>query len=1097
MKHIRKKRDSRKGEGLPLVRKNGAGYVMTWVIILMVVAAVIIGPFLTFMLTGLRSSHSYADTMAEFYAADSGIEDATYKMRGDDDNLPENPGDTWHYDFTDNAYDPENINGKEVGVDIERLWVLEGLEGTTNLSGGITAIVTTIPVDGTDGFPASGVVRIDDELIQYEDKDDVANEFTVASGGRGYGGTTAAEHDAGAAVSLETIPVLPPGLTVIGQVIDDRVETTLSGDIDDVATVITVASTDGFPLASEELLALIRIDDELIQYQYVDRDNNEIIVFDDVDTPDVDGRGARGTEPASHDMDDASVTAWSFTYQVDFTYDDSEGDISIDRIGVWLPSGVSYVPGSSNVATRLDSLISSSSGTVPVLSTALFPSADVGNPQVMAIEDELIQYEEKDDVANDFTVASGGRGYSDTEAKQHSSGTLVSAEPNQVSYRGGIALEWNIDPAVNFTNLQTVAPPGEGDWQPGAEFPFRRTLAFKFSPAQSPKGIFAWIRTTNPGMCLSWDEGSATYKITSTATDPSSGTHTTLESYVGTSKLTDRVAQVYGDAVAIGNSLMQDLSGSEYIRETLLDDSSASLPDTIPDGASVEAAYLYWSGWQSEPNSISSIVDDEGNILDQDAFEDLVDEVDGADFTVDFDVAGEISYRVTADQVQLLNNTYGWSFSSFKDVTSLLSLGQSATVTLVPRTEANTESVTIINTGGWGSDLDLEVTVLDGPAGGYVTVDGQTILVGDSNDDIDITGQDDLISGDVAGEYTVRVEVDSWSDQGTVDGVAIDGYWWTPTPDSVDVTLTTTVTQFPPEATITKISSSSAEVEITATTIPIGGHIEVNGPEGLVTLDGEGQSDTRTLFPNTLTGGTAETYQVLVTCTSGIVRVTHGSISFPLSADSEAIPDDYTVGDVNADPGQEVWPYQSGQWAYAGWSLIIIYTDPSPEAEPHRLYLYDNFLYANVGSTHIFTISGFQSPTDPTGSQVTCFGGEGDDHYDDDTIEFRAEHDSSVPWNTSTTVKGPLNLENSESPWDNVWNGQSPGFGGLLHEGIDIDTFDVSSLLEEGDTSADIKLRLGEIFNLIYIFVSLPTVPSGAGGGVASLGVITYGYGGE
>ena len=138
-----------------------------------------------------------------------------------------------------------------------------------------------------------------------------------------------------------------------------------------------------------------------------------------------------------------------------------------------------------------------------------------------------------------------------------------------------------------------------------------------------------------------------------------------------------------------------------------------------------------------------------------------------------------------------------------------------------------------------------------------------------------------------------------------------------------------------------------------------------------------------------------------------------------------------------------------------------------------------------------------QLPTNqgPAVEEITFRVNVWDDHYEDDFIEFRAEHDSSVDWNTSTTIKGPLNLENSQSPWDNVWNGQSPGFEGLLHEGIDIDTFDVSDRMEAGDTSADIKLKTWELENLIYIFVSVPSVASGEGGGT-SIGVITYRYGG-
>jgi len=80
-------------------RENEAGFVLAWVMILMMVSGLVIGPFLGFMLTGLRASYSSADTMALFYAADSGIEDAAYKVQAEysvttqlDGNI--SPGDT-------------------------------------------------------------------------------------------------------------------------------------------------------------------------------------------------------------------------------------------------------------------------------------------------------------------------------------------------------------------------------------------------------------------------------------------------------------------------------------------------------------------------------------------------------------------------------------------------------------------------------------------------------------------------------------------------------------------------------------------------------------------------------------------------------------------------------------------------------------------------------------------------------------------------------------------------------------------------------------------------------------------------------------------
>lgn len=78
--------------------------------------------------------------------------------------------------------------------------VLIGHDGPiTTLSAGINASDTTIPVVSTTGYPASGYLRVDSELIAYYAK--TATAFTVrASTGRGRNQSTAASHSNGARV---------------------------------------------------------------------------------------------------------------------------------------------------------------------------------------------------------------------------------------------------------------------------------------------------------------------------------------------------------------------------------------------------------------------------------------------------------------------------------------------------------------------------------------------------------------------------------------------------------------------------------------------------------------------------------------------------------------------------------------------------------------------------------------------------------------------------------------------------------------------------------------------------------------------------------
>ena len=101
----------------------------------------------------------------------------------------------------------------------------------------------------------------------------------------------------------------------------------------------------------------------------------------------------------------------------------------------------------------------------------------------------------------------------------------------------------------------------------------------------------------------------------------------------------------------------------------------------------------------------------------------------------------------------------------------------------------------------------------------------------------------------------------------------------------------------------------------------------------------------------------------------------------------------------------------------------------------------------------------------PNAAKLTCFVGEGDT-YTGDKLKFTGQSGFSEY------------LENGESPWDNVWNSNSPGFDS---DGVDIDTFDVpwenssnENLVEPGDTTARINLPTGsDSWNLVYIILSM------------------------
>jgi hypothetical protein len=1024
------------------VGRNEQGYVLPWVLIFALVAGLVIVPFLNYMQAGVRASYSQAFTMQEFYAADSGLEDALHKIKSD-------------------------------------------YSAATQLAADVDAGDTTLSVDSTVIFPPRGVIQIGTELVSYSDKTDT--EFTGCV--RGYGSSHAASHDSGALVTvslpsavgdtweygIEDINGSEVGisiqnrwvlsgletdangtepnaaLVVIGHMLD-MTTTQLSSDIDDDDTTIPVASTALFLPASADSPRVIRIEEELIQYTGVTATEFTGCT-----------RGFGDTLAAGHAVG-CTVTSNEVAYQTDMAYDDSQGNIKIDRVGAWLPPGFDYVPGSSNVATELDNPIFSSATSIPVVSTILFPDSGV-----LAIENELIYYGSKDvDVFEDCI-----RGYNGTAAADHlTAGIPVSAEPNKAAYHGGIALTWDIPtPCPSFEELPRPAPLGGGS-QPTDEFPVKRMVTFRFSPAAEPNGIFSWIRTTRHDIYLSWDKASRAYEIISVATNQTTGTRTAVKGYVNTSKLTGRITQVFGDARAIGNSLIR---GDPVNRDELHTQSSAFIDSShgnaIPDGAEVEAAYLYWSGWRSDPWDVTGYTTaDLGPMVNQAVFNGVA---------------------ITADRVQALPNktsgggNHGWSFSCFKDVTSMLEPEQSADITLSPGTSP--DSVTIINTGGY--DLDLSITVLSGPSGGYVTVDGQAISVG-NDEDFGIQGEAQIASGDVAGDYVVRLEVTSSDDEGTVDGMLIDGDSLTPEPDSIDISLSTI--QTPPEATITKITTT-ATLDIannTPDTPP--------DPQNNITIDGTTVSPGDVLEdiwynsanPSDTISGAADdrSYEVNIACSDGKVKVEYGSTSVILGGPgSQTTNGEYTLGLL--DGNRFVTEDDLGdEWSHAGWSLIVIYSHPDDDAR--QLFLYDDFTYVSSYANNFpagyveFDIGGFLAPADFDGV-LTCFIGEGDPHYaanwqapDGDYIELNGY---KLP-RTGSPYDDPYDDPDGLNPLTNVWNGISsvPGIEGSgSGEGIDVDAFWIEEpVIDEGDSSATLKLDSGvDIWNIVYIFLAFRTDP--------------------
>lgn len=175
--------------------------------------------------------------------------------------------------------------------------------------------------------------------------------------------------------------------------------------------------------------------------------------------------------------------------------------------------------------------------------------------------------------------------------------------------------------------------------------------------------------------------------------------------------------------------------------------------------------------------------------------------------------------------------------------------------------------------------------------------------------------------------------------------------------------------------------------------------------------------------------------------------------------------------------------------SYAGWSLVIVYSHPDENA--NQLYLYDDFLHMDQYTTQIFPIKGFLVPelgTEDEGGRLTYFVGEGDEHYGDKQRRPR--------WRDidSARLDGKYYLSDADNPKYNVMNGISSGLYGEEIDGLDIDTFDITDYVVQGQNEAELELRTGyDIWNLIYVIISFRTEP-GTNPTTLPVGILTYTY---
>ena len=144
-----------------------------------------------------------------------------------------------------------------------------------------------------------------------------------------------------------------------------------------------------------------------------------------------------------------------------------------------------------------------------------------------------------------------------------------------------------------------------------------------------------------------------------------------------------------------------------------------------------------------------------------------------------------------------------------------------------------------------------------------------------------------------------------------------------------------------------------------------------------------------------------------------------------------------------------------GTSAYGAWSLSIMYEDANDNLK--NMTEYDGFkaIYAS-GSTQTINVSGFRTPLSGTvNSTFFIFGAEGDAAYAYEGLQI--QNGSGVLTNIFNTLNPSNNQFNSNITYKNAYvTSRNPAWQNTA--GIDIDTYDISGVLGNNQTSTQIKI---------------------------------------
>jgi hypothetical protein len=652
------------------------------------------------------------------------------------------------------------------------------------------------------------------------------------------------------------------------------------------------------------------------------------------------------------------------------------------------------------------------------------------------------------------------------------------------SYKGGCAVVWSFT-STDLSTFPTSGTPGSS--------PLVKIFTFKYSGPQGqiPELVASWIDTTgvpgtSPTYSCSWDDSIRLYHIVSQAGAVQ------IDAYGAKTKFRKLKSAVSGDYFGTGNSLITGTEdGDNNIHYLLQRYTQATIAtndndDTlgIPSDATIDAAYLYWTGWidwntynpsgsqtryptgdyshsgtWDKTTNMYSYVDEQGTNDGDTTY--LLHGTTNGSALFNFPVFSvPTGMAITGLTVSLVAKDYNCFFSCSNDMRPAIRVGGTNYLTTAPSSDVPFSYDTISYTWTTNPKTNLPWTQDDINGVGSNALQDFGVYSSDANPQIRLTqvyatvgwGSPSLKYPDNPTQQDLQVLVE---DTARVNKVYFKGG------TSTDTLVTTHDWQTLSPDVVKNLEGGEGTWFYTC---------KADVTDLLKGWIGNGT------IPSNGAGGT--TYTV-----SHVAAPNQADPTYSFSFASGGGSTGYPLGT----PAPQQWsPPSRYCLSHAGWSLLILYHCAS--VYNHQFYLYDIdtpgfafFAGWNGGSSSPCTIvdpdwdndgnpggtvSGFLVPprsgAETNAARITVMVGEGD----------KADGSSGNCYCKDRFKVNGTALPDGTGLYD-VWNGNSRGLPANL--GIDIDQFFVtwsSNILKPMDVSAQISVSTGvDCFTMSYMLL--------------------------